>query len=1559
MQSIYSDFYKIGASDALCDGLNTEVSQHLTMIRRPGNPKYCSVETAAGVDNFYSFHHADGTIQVIADTATDVDVVTPTSITSIFTKTTGAAEAFCQGVDEFLYIADGVDTQLYAPENLTLNPVTGKQCWNMNGVAPTVAPVLTVIPESSLGVAWVASTVFSTMGLIYDGTSVQQLLSVNASGTNSTQLGTTAGGEPNFTGGPGTSITESGGTPITWTNWGPIDVWKPNHAYTNWTIGGTVAAPSFVYDEISGSIYIVDNPSLGSGTSGSIKPNFTGVFGSIFYDGSIKWYCISSAGNMLPSKWQASHVYVARNQFPETNGCIVTPTTIQAANLGTATATVVYIWVATNAGTSSNASGYYPNWATVIGNPTIDGDCVWGCLGSGTWQANYSNYVAWSNTSNMFSAIVDSAGNFQVALTVTGPSGGTAPTWATGYGQTTQDGANVGTSTFVGVTWVCVGPETLWTASTQWYLPKGGFVPPSPAQPYGGAVVQDNNSPINNQYVIASGLSGLSQPSPWKTVGETTIDGTVTWYAGSPYSAANFTWTKGYGYVYCYYARTSDDYYCTNPPPLQIPGTNSPNITGPLGAPTGSQSGTVTDASPLTQITGSGSNEAVQITMVGSTDPQFDTILLFRSSDGFGVSGPYLFCSAFPMPARNGGQPGTLTIIDFMPDLPTSLLPGLDPLEEAPVDGQNAPPPGSYGSDQFQPLSTAYPTQPAPGTAITGLVYYLGRLWGFIGTSVFASGGPDTDPGNGFTAWPAINEFPFDSPIIRLLPTSSCLLVFTTTDVYLLGGGPAIADFYSQLLAPGVGLLSWNAVTMMLGLPYLYTSDHQFVTIDPSGGFTRIGHPIGDTLALYNPADVYVAFHSYGDADHALFVANGASEWYRCDPNPAPDAQITGPIWSPRATISTQLCQAVQEVETSPGVKQLLIGPAGAGYILARDSTFETFADAGSPYEAYFTVGNVVLAHPGQMAECAFIECDFTQIGSQPSVFVLFDELAPSLAVGFEEISGTFVSDPPKLYGPTGTPSTLWMNRYYFGQNITTNTDTQGQALGAFVQSDTYTSASASSITMSVAPEETYMWALFAFASYGQSANYGPGAGWTLITTGIGTDYGQGIYSQMVGVIAAPTAILPSAGNSAAGALALFQTDGNTPQIVQSATSVTWTPTPTDGRIAEATATLTGAPAVGDGLIAIVLINDVGELSGFNSIYDSYGNFWTLVAWADPCRFAGVLGTDHHAIAAIWYCPQPSIATRSIVAAQFSRDQAIAQGQVWVYEVSHLLIPPMAAGFDVVAAAQSAPGTLGPDGGPRGTNILTAAATPSASATEWALLITTTPWQSQNVAHPGAGWTIVNENGFSYAGYTAYKNLSSTAPISLSLPLTNGVTSNWSTLLILFGNQPTVVQSGTVNTSNDYYAFTGTGATHAGNSLIVTVHGILATLSDYPPSVPLYDTQGNVYQPLAISVNLNSDESYNYGWSGTWCAFYAAQDIPGGDVTVYMNPWYPHIANYPPVWAEIFEVTPFTLIPGQHAYQPAPAWCKFLQLKVDFGDTDEVQNELQAFTIFGALYQEK
>ena len=76
MTWIYEKFYG-GQNDALIGGLNTEISNRLTLCRRPGNPVYVNPTTAVpsatfdDVDRFESFH-------LLGPTTEDIDVMIDT-----------------------------------------------------------------------------------------------------------------------------------------------------------------------------------------------------------------------------------------------------------------------------------------------------------------------------------------------------------------------------------------------------------------------------------------------------------------------------------------------------------------------------------------------------------------------------------------------------------------------------------------------------------------------------------------------------------------------------------------------------------------------------------------------------------------------------------------------------------------------------------------------------------------------------------------------------------------------------------------------------------------------------------------------------------------------------------------------------------------------------------------------------------------------------------------------------------------------------------------------------------------------------------------------------------------------------------------------------------------------------------------------------------------------------------------------------------------------------------------------------------------------------------------
>ena len=88
----YAEGWHLGATDVLSDGLNVELSNRLTLIRRPGNIQY-STATIPSPNRFYSFQrNSDGIIQLIVDTATDIKNLLTGSATSLFTKSNDAGQ---------------------------------------------------------------------------------------------------------------------------------------------------------------------------------------------------------------------------------------------------------------------------------------------------------------------------------------------------------------------------------------------------------------------------------------------------------------------------------------------------------------------------------------------------------------------------------------------------------------------------------------------------------------------------------------------------------------------------------------------------------------------------------------------------------------------------------------------------------------------------------------------------------------------------------------------------------------------------------------------------------------------------------------------------------------------------------------------------------------------------------------------------------------------------------------------------------------------------------------------------------------------------------------------------------------------------------------------------------------------------------------------------------------------------------------------------------------------------------------------------------------------------
>jgi len=992
---IVSKFYG-GYVDALIDGSNMEVTNQLTLARRPGLSKWSSIAVPDPPNWFYNWRTLDCGVKVVVDTPVATYLQTATTQTQIFTKTVGAGQGYYQGVGDTLYVGDGIDLQKFI---LNTSTCTTGTVWNWGIIAPTVmlpaspaagSPVGIVITQSNASaVNWTGTpaTVWSTMGLLIDSNNnIQQLISVNSTGTNQTRFGMTGSGNPDWNPMPGGATPDPGGW--NWSNWGPIVPWSGGKTFNNASVGGTIAFPCIIYDPKTACCFINAAPALAQGTTGASYPNFPAGFGQSIHDGSVKWFNLGSL--KTPPAWQALHTYPALGSVSNDDSVsgISEPVQLSA---GLPSSPVIY-WQVNNTGApqTSGASGTHPQWSqTLYSTTNPDGDLIWLNLGSATRTPN-SPYTAWTKNLTGFSVIVDPNNNFQVCTrggTSSAAANGSIP-WATVYGQRTLDSVS---QTDTGqVVWTCVGKKMTWVASTQWYLPAVGWFPPGGSVKYGGAIIVDSNN--NLQGVIESGLGSAGAHPVWKTfpptsnTGAETIDNQATWALIAPNSTAGFATQFSHTWAYSYASRLATDPFNTTSQPL----LNPPQGVPPLGPPTGSGSGHISTASPVTLITGPNAGAVYTLTIPGSPDPQVDTIIIWRTLDG--GSDLFFLGEIHNAPPINGIQQYA-KVTDATPDT------GLNEFEAAPINHQNDPPPAG-----FLPMA-----------------FHFERIWGAVGNFVFASGGPDVLTGNPNEAFNPEDFFEFPSPVTKIVPTATGILVFLTSDVYAILGGPLFATFFPTPMVPGIGLLHFNALHVEGAVSYLYTADNQLLSMDPSGGVQRMGGPIADKLQAFDATKTFVTVHESGN-DNCIIVSDGTNGWYRLNPSQFPTGKQ---VWSPFANI-TNGAGAVLSIEVTRGVHRLLVGGIHSNdFILQRD--FSTHTDNGAAYPCFFTMGSINLVNPGQIAGLTFVNIRATRVGTSPICSFLLNE-----------ISGAFTTFPQtqaypwQIYGATLQPTSLFSNSYYF-----------------------------------------------------------------------------------------------------------------------------------------------------------------------------------------------------------------------------------------------------------------------------------------------------------------------------------------------------------------------------------------------------------------------------------------------------------------------------------------------------------------------------------------------
>lgn len=469
--------------------------------------------------------------------------------------------------------------------------------------------------------------------------------------------------------------------------------------------------------------------------------------------------------------------------------------------------------------------------------------------------------------------------------------------------------------------------------NTVTWLNGGPLISWSPSTVFGyNKVILDSNG--NLQLLLSATSpyqSGTAAPTWNVTVGGMTTDGSITW---QNVGIGNIVFTGAVQYAFSYHS---------------IDGSVS------TASPTISQNFN-------SQVFGPPSEFRAKLFGPTIADPQIDQIWIWRTTQGGGL---FLFLDAVPNPAV--GTAATWQYTDFLPD--TSL----DNEIQAPLADENDPPP----------------------VGLTALTYHLGCVFGAVGNEVFYSNGPGDIVGNPNTAWNPGNVFVFPSTVVRLFPMVNGLLVFTTSDVYVIQGTNSLGSpLFPTPFLEDIGLFSYDAFTVNGGIVYLYTSDNQVITLDAGGGVKELGMPIGDQFGptqgtqTFNPSSAHVTWHIAGSREHALYVSDFQGNWWRMLSNTAPE---TGVAWCPIAQIAGGF-STVESIETAPGTHQLLVGPKTSGPILMRDYSVST--DNGVAYSAFAVLGSIVLAQPGQLAVVESITTDSQAVGTPITLQVQLDEIS-------------------------------------------------------------------------------------------------------------------------------------------------------------------------------------------------------------------------------------------------------------------------------------------------------------------------------------------------------------------------------------------------------------------------------------------------------------------------------------------------------------------------------------------------------------------------------------
>lgn len=430
-------FYSGTSFDGLIDGLNIELTNKLTLKRRPGASIYNS-QTFQAINRFYEFRRTTGSpatesIYMMADTASQVFNATgPSTKVPILTKSGGGQTSF-QSVGTTLYMGDGVDLRKW------LQPGG----W---------------VAQTSL-----ATTTYQIGTTIIDPAGFLQYLSAFQVGhiTNvavTGNLATFTFNNTNFSLSTQMTFTPTGLTGASFLNGQKLTALSVIPSGSNFIVTAFFVHAAYASAADSGTATTTDLET--PATTGNSAPTFTGGSGGTTTDGLSTWtdYGFPTVYNWGPPAapaqapslssaaglgqfviWQANTNFNFNNLVLDSNGFVQQQ--VAGPGISGNTLPAFAVPTLTNIGTTSILINDGANllWTPMLwlGNPVSSTPTAWS---PGTHSPSSGANLA---------ICVDSNGNLQMNTSGSGSTGGSTPSWNMAFGGTTTDG---------GLTWTNMGP---------------------------------------------------------------------------------------------------------------------------------------------------------------------------------------------------------------------------------------------------------------------------------------------------------------------------------------------------------------------------------------------------------------------------------------------------------------------------------------------------------------------------------------------------------------------------------------------------------------------------------------------------------------------------------------------------------------------------------------------------------------------------------------------------------------------------------------------------------------------------------------------------------------------------------------------------------------------------------------------------------------------------------------------------------------------------------------------------------------------------------------------